>query len=70
MADVTMRTTDGGETVIGEDSVAQLAASLDGELLTAQSAGYDEQRAIWNAMIDRRPGIIARCANADDVAGR
>jgi FAD/FMN-containing dehydrogenase len=67
MADVTMRTIDGGDVVIGEDAVAQLAASLDGKLLTAQSPDYDEERAIWNAMIDRRPGLIARCANADDV---
>jgi FAD/FMN-containing dehydrogenase len=66
--DLTMRTTDGGDTAVGEDIVAQLAAALRGELLTPDSAAYDETRAIWNAMIDRRPGLIARCAGADDVA--
>jgi FAD/FMN-containing dehydrogenase len=66
--DLTMRTIDGGETAVDEDSVAQLAAAFKGELVTPDSAAYDETRAIWNAMIDRRPGLIARCASADDVA--
>ena len=66
--DLTMRTIDGGETAVGKDLVAQLAAAFDGELVTPDSAAYDETREIWNAMIDRRPGLIARCASADDVA--
>jgi FAD binding domain/Berberine and berberine like len=39
-----------------------------GELVGPQDPGYDEARQVYNAMIDRRPALIARCAGADDVA--
>lgn len=44
-----------------------LRASLRGTLLQATDAGYDDARALWNGMIDRRPALIARCAGAADV---
>jgi FAD/FMN-containing dehydrogenase len=39
-----------------------------GELLSPESGGYDEARRVFNGMIDRHPALIARCADADDVA--
>jgi FAD/FMN-containing dehydrogenase len=36
-------------------------------LLLPDDAGYDQARALWNGMIDRRPGAIARCHNTADV---
>jgi FAD/FMN-containing dehydrogenase len=39
-----------------------------GTVVLPQSAGYDEARAVWNAMHDRRPALIARPRTAADVA--
>jgi FAD/FMN-containing dehydrogenase len=44
-----------------------LAAVLLGDLILPGDAGYDEARAVYNAMIDRRPAAIARCRDATDV---
>src|SRR5918995_796773 len=43
-------------------------AAIDGRLLVDGTPGYDESRTVWNAMVDRRPRAIVRCASADDVA--
>ena len=45
----------------------ELAAALRGPLITPGGAGYDEARAVYNAMIDRHPSAIARCADTADV---
>jgi FAD/FMN-containing dehydrogenase len=39
-----------------------------GEIVRPDDAAYDETRAVFNGMIDRRPALIARCTSADDVA--
>ena len=49
MADITMTTLNGSTTVIGQEPIDALAASLRGDLLTPDAAGYDEARSIWNA---------------------
>jgi hypothetical protein len=43
-------------------------ASFQGRLIGPEDADYDDARRIYNAMFDKRPGLIARCANAEDVA--
>ena len=38
-----------------------------GEILLPSDGAYDSARQIWNAMIDKRPAIIARCTTTSDV---
>jgi FAD/FMN-containing dehydrogenase len=38
-----------------------------GELLEPADPGYDGHRRLWNAMIEKRPALIARCRSAQDV---
>jgi len=44
-----------------------LAGAFKGMVLTRDDRGYDEARTVWNAMVDRRPAVIARCVNTEDV---
>ena len=48
-------------------AVAGLGARFRGALLRPREKGYDEARRVWNGAIDRRPALVARCADADDV---
>jgi FAD/FMN-containing dehydrogenase len=48
--------------------IDEFAAGLAGRLIRPGDGDYDAARRIWNAAIDRRPGAIARCLGAADVA--
>ncbi len=52
---------------ISRGRIADFRKSLRGQVLLAGDAGYDEVRRVWNASIDRRPALIARCKDAGDV---
>ena len=47
--------------------VEALRTSLRGEVIDREHPAYDEARAVWNGLIDRRPAVIARCAGVADV---
>ena len=47
--------------------IEEFKAHFRGDVLLPTDANYDEVRQIWNAMIDRRPALIARCASPEDV---
>ncbi|WP_435348792.1 FAD-binding oxidoreductase [Haloarchaeobius sp. HRN-SO-5] len=53
--------------VIDDAKVAQFESGLHGELLRPGDSTYDEARAVWNGMIDRRPALVARCRGVADV---
>ena len=67
MAEVTVRTFDGGSAVLSAGELDGLKSGVRGELCLPGAAGYEEARSIWNAMIDRRPAAVVRAAGASDV---
>jgi len=58
---------DGSTKTIPNDAVAALRSKLQGSVALPGEDGYDAARTIWNAMVDRRPGLVVRCLGADDV---
>ena len=57
----------GQETALDEDAVEEFAGQLRGVVAGPGADSYEEARTIWNAMIDRHPGAVVRCAGAADV---
>jgi FAD/FMN-containing dehydrogenase len=53
--------------MVSETTIRELKSGLSGQLLTPADEGYDAARCVFNAMIDRRPALIARCASDKDV---
>jgi FAD/FMN-containing dehydrogenase len=51
-----------------EDSLSELRGSLAGAALGPDAPGYDAARRGFNALVDRRPAVIARCLGPEDVA--
>ncbi|HTD13441.1 MAG TPA: FAD-binding oxidoreductase [Steroidobacteraceae bacterium] len=58
----------GAETTLERAAVQDFRASLRGPLFSEGQEGYDAARRVWNGMINKHPALIARCADAADVA--
>jgi FAD/FMN-containing dehydrogenase len=43
-------------------------SAFTGDVITPDHPEYESARRVWNGMIDRRPALIVRCADADDVS--
>ena len=67
MPDLQVKTYTGKDISLKTETIDKLKESLRGKVLTSESDQYNETRAIWNAMIDKRPALIVRCASAADV---
>src|SRR5947199_7678358 len=50
-----------------ENSIAEMQAKLRGRVIEPRDPDYDDARKVYNAMIDKKPRLIARCADAADV---
>ncbi len=68
MRELVVRRRTGEEGGLASASLASLAASLRGRLVTPESNDYHQVRRVWNGLIDRKPAIIARCQCTADVA--
>ena len=52
---------------MNETEIQELRARFRGEMITPGDAAYEAARKVYNGMIDRRPALIARCADVADV---
>ena len=56
-----------GTALVSDHEIGALRGVLRGCVLLTGEPGYDAARAIWNGMIDRRPGMIVQALGATDV---
>jgi len=54
-------------TTLQARKIEELKNGFTGEILRPSDGAYESARKIWNAMIDKRPAVIARCATTSDV---
>ena len=55
-------------TCVSEQALDRFRARLRGDLVRADDPGYDRSRRVWNALVDRRPALIACCRAPSDVS--
>lgn len=56
-------------TTVPVDALTQFQASLQGRLIQSRDTDYDEARAVYNCMIDKRPSLIVQSTDVADVIG-
>jgi hypothetical protein len=67
LADIPARTLSGTMTALRGIELRDFAASLRGQVFLPHQPGYDQARRVWNAMFDKQPAVIARCASPSDA---
>jgi FAD/FMN-containing dehydrogenase len=64
---VRLLTAEGSPTRLPAGALDQLESDLAGRLHVPDSAEFEESCTIWNAMIEKRPGLVVRCSSSADV---
>jgi FAD/FMN-containing dehydrogenase len=64
---IELKANDGGAVDVTPEMLQAFKAGFRGPVLTPDAPEYEETRKIWNAMIDRKPGLIVRCTGTADV---
>ena len=59
---------DGAEIELEKAAIRELGEQLQGPVLLSGHPDYDSARRVWNGMHDKRPALIARCANSQDIS--
>jgi FAD/FMN-containing dehydrogenase len=59
---------DGAEIELEKAAVQELSDAFSGEVMLSGHPQYDSARKIWNGMHDKRPALIARCMNNQDIS--
>ncbi|RUV50288.1 FAD-binding oxidoreductase [Mesorhizobium sp. M7A.F.Ca.MR.228.00.0.0] len=67
MNTMSLTTLERGKTTIDAAALEAFSAQLRGKMLSEGDAAYDEARTVWNATVDRLPGLIVCCVGASDV---
>ena len=68
MTAITLRTLTDETTEASAARIEALRSTLHGGLALPGDHAYDEARTIWNAVVDRRPSLVIRAADASDVS--
>jgi hypothetical protein len=53
---------------VRDAAIGAFRSGFSGTAITPTDQEYDKARSVWNGAIDRRPAVIARCSNANEVA--
>jgi len=53
--------------MLDQITIQEFSQTLSQPLIMPFDSGYDEGRSVWNGMVDKRPAMIAKCTNADDI---
>ena len=54
-------------TAVTTPGLDELGIRVRGDIITPDAAGYEEARAVYNGMIDKRPALVLRCRDVGDV---